>query len=139
MIGRRLSRLSPECNRLLAVAAVIGRDFALETLQRLADPSAGSGQAFEEEPLITALEEATRVGVLEEQARPGVIQYRFSHALFRQTLYEELSAPRRLRLHQGVARALESQYATRLEEHAVELAEHFAQSTDADDLKKAVE
>src|SRR5205085_88562 len=35
VIGKRLSRLSPECNRLLAVAAVIGRDFNLETLRTL--------------------------------------------------------------------------------------------------------
>ena len=33
VIGKRLSRLSPECNRLLAIAAVIGRDFDLETLR----------------------------------------------------------------------------------------------------------
>jgi tetratricopeptide (TPR) repeat protein len=38
-----------------------------------------------------------------------------------------------------VARALEKQYAGRLGEHAAELAEHFSQSTDPADLKKAVE
>src|SRR5262249_19274134 len=46
---------------------------------------------------------------------------------------------RRIRLHQQVARALERRYATRLEEHAAELAEHFAQSTDAEDLAQAVQ
>jgi tetratricopeptide (TPR) repeat protein len=44
-----------------------------------------------------------------------------------------------LKLHQQVARALETQYADRIEEHAAELAEHFSQSTDPADLKKAVE
>jgi predicted ATPase len=34
VVGKRLSRLSAECNRLLAIAAVIGRDFDLETLTR---------------------------------------------------------------------------------------------------------
>jgi len=133
VIGKRLSRLSPDCNRVLAVAAVIGRDFGLEILQAIA--------GLEEEALVSALEDAVQVGVLEESAsgRPGgMIRYRFAHAFFRQTLYEELSAPRRLRIHQEVARALEQQYATRLEEHAAELAEHFAQSTDRDDLAKAV-
>jgi len=130
VIGRRLSRLSPDCNRVLAVAAVIGRDFGLETLQTVA----GLG----EEPIVSALEESVHVGVLEEQSRPGSIRYRFAHAFFRQTLYEELIAPRRLRLHQQVAAALERQYASRLEEHAAELAEHFAQSTDREDLAKAV-
>ena len=63
VIGKRLSRLSPECNRLLAIAAVIGREFVLETLQGVA--------AVSEEEVLAALEKALRVGVLEEQARPA--------------------------------------------------------------------
>ena len=44
-----------------------------------------------------------RVGVLEERSRAGrACVYRFAHAFFRQTLYEEMIAPRRLRLHQEV-------------------------------------
>jgi len=130
VIGKRLSRLGPECNRVLAIASVIGRDFGLETLRRVTE--------LDEDTLIGAIEEALKIGVLEEQSRPGMIRYRFAHAFFRQTLYEEMSAPRRLRLHQQVARALESQYAGRLDEHASEMAEHFAQSTDPADLGKAV-
>jgi tetratricopeptide (TPR) repeat protein len=131
VIGRRLSRLSAECNRLLAIASVIGRDFRLDTLQAVAN--------VEAEALEGALEEATKVGVLEEQARGGVVAYRFTHAFFRQTLYEELSAPRRIRMHQQVARALEVGYGRRLEEHASELAEHYSNSSDHSDLAKAVE
>lgn len=56
----------------------------------------------------------------------GLVRYRFTHAFFRQMLYEELIAPQRLQLHQQVARSLEKQYANRLEEHAAELAEHFS-------------
>ncbi len=130
VIGRRLSRLSTECNRVLAVAAVVGRDFDLTSLQDVAGAEADA--------VIEALEEAVHVGILEEQTRPGAIRYRFTHAFFRQTLYEELSAPRRLRLHQQVARALETRYAARLDEHAAELTDHFAQSTDPADLAKAV-
>jgi predicted ATPase len=36
VIGKRLSRLSESCNQILSVAAVIGRDFRLEVLQRVA-------------------------------------------------------------------------------------------------------
>jgi hypothetical protein len=131
VIGRRLSRLSAECNRVLAIAAVMGREFRLDTLQSLVTAA--------DDGLLSALEEATRIGVLEEEAQPGIISYRFTHAFFRQTLYEELSAPRRLRLHQDVARVLEEQYASRRQEHAAELADHFSQSTDRADLAKAVE
>src|SRR5207248_620619 len=57
---------------------------------------------------------------------------------FRQTLYEEIFPPRRIRLHQQVGLALEQQYAARLEDHAAELAEHFAQSSERASLEKAL-
>src|SRR5262249_14514108 len=97
-----------------------------------------AGMGFTEDTMLAALEEAVKVGVLEERSRPGIVLYRFAHAFFRQTLYEEMIAPRRLRLHQEVARALETQYGARKEEHAAELAEHFAHSTDSADLAAAV-
>jgi hypothetical protein len=139
VIGKRLSHLSTECNRLLTVAAVIGREFSLDVLALVARPSSSSGQALDEEELVASLEEALKVGVLEEQARVGGVLYRFAHALFRQTLYEELSAARRIRLHQEVGRALEQVHARRLDDHAPELAEHFSHSSDAADLAKAVD
>ena len=131
VIGKRLSLLSKECNQLLSVASVIGREFRLEVLQKVAGLS--------DEEVFKALEEAKKAAVIEERAGFGAaVTYRFAHAFFRQTLYEETIAPRRIRLHQQVARALEEIYAKRLEEHAAELAEHFSHSSDAADLKKAV-
>lgn len=131
VIGRRLSWLSLECNWLLSVASVIGLDFGLDALHAVVGLS--------EEEVVTGLDEVVRVGVLEDQSRGTAVRYRFAHAFFRQTLYEELSTPRRIRLHQQVARALESQYGSRLDEHASELAEHFAYFTEAAGLVKAVE
>ncbi|MCX6020656.1 MAG: DUF2791 family P-loop domain-containing protein, partial [Chloroflexi bacterium] len=87
VIGRQLSRLSPECNQLLRVAAVIGREFELAILQEVAGTP--------EDALLTALEEALRVAVLQEEAHVGGVRYHFAHSFFRQTLYEELIAPRR--------------------------------------------
>ncbi|HEY94475.1 MAG TPA: hypothetical protein G4O15_06005, partial [Dehalococcoidia bacterium] len=57
----------------------------------------------------------------------------------RTILYEENIAPRRIRLHQQVAKALEEVYPNRLQEHAAELAEHFSYSTEPADLTKAVD
>jgi serine/threonine protein kinase len=132
VIGKRLSRLGPECNRVLSMAAVIGREFRLDVLQRVAGVS--------EDELYDALGEAKGVGVVEERSAVGTgVTYRFAHAFFRQTLYEETIAPRRIRLHQEVARALEAVYGRRLEEHASELAEHFSYSSGGDDLAKAVQ
>ncbi|TET14907.1 MAG: zinc-ribbon domain-containing protein [Dehalococcoidia bacterium] len=130
VIGKRLSLLSPECNQLLAVASVIGREFALETLKAIA--------GINEDVFANALKEAVRLSVLEERSQRGLVRYRFTHAFFRQTLYEEMIAPQRLKLHRQVARSLEALYAKRLEEHATELAEHFSHSTDPAALAKAV-
>jgi tetratricopeptide (TPR) repeat protein len=130
VIGKRLSLISKPCNQVLSVASVIGRDFRLEVLKKVSGLS--------EEKLFDALEEAKKAAIMEEQTRVGDVRYRFAHAFFRQTLYEETIAPRRIRLHQQVARALEETYANRLEEHAAELAEHFSHSTDPIDLTKAV-
>jgi tetratricopeptide (TPR) repeat protein len=131
VIGKRLSLISKECNELLSVATVIGREFPLEVLKKVSGLS--------EEELFSALEEAKKAAVVEERTGVGAaVTYRFAHAFFRQTLYEETIAPRRIRLHQQLARALEEIYASRLEEHAAELAEHFSHSSDAADLEKAV-
>ncbi|MBN2075345.1 MAG: protein kinase [Dehalococcoidales bacterium] len=130
VIGKRLTLLSKECNQLLSIAAVIGREFSLDTLRLITD--------IDEDTFINALKEAIQTAVLEERKQVGLVHYRFTHAFFRQTLYEEMIAPQRLRLHQQVARALEKQYEKRLAEHAAELAEHFSQSTDPADLEKAV-
>jgi eukaryotic-like serine/threonine-protein kinase len=131
VIGKRLTFLSPRCNEVLSVAAVIGREFRPDVLQEV------SGARDDE--LFSVLEEAKRAAVIEERTAVGrAVTYRFAHAFFRQTLYEETIAPRRIRLHLQVGRALETVYANRLEEHADELADHFSHSSDAADLKKAV-
>ena len=131
VVGKRLSRLSAAANQVLSVASVIGREFQLDVLRRVhalrgragacARRCGGCGAGHEEHSVVGA-----------------TITYRFSHAFFQQTLYDEIMAPRRIRLHQQVARALEEVHARRLEEHATELAEHYAFSSDTLDLAKAV-
>jgi DNA-binding CsgD family transcriptional regulator/tetratricopeptide (TPR) repeat protein len=131
VVVRRLSRLNGGTNQLLSAAAAIGREFPLDVLWRVC--------ARPEAELEAALEDAVRAAILNEHAVLGAnVTYRFSHAFFRQTLYDEIIAPRRIRLHQQIARALEQVYASGLEEHAAELAEHYAFSADATELKKAV-
>src|SRR4030042_3317412 len=95
--GKRLSSLSQSCNKVLAVDAVIGRAFRLEVLQKVA--------GMTDEEIFKALEEARKAAVIEERSGTGaVVNYRFAHAFFRQTFYEEHIAPRGMRVHQQVAR-----------------------------------
>jgi predicted ATPase len=65
VIGKRLSRLGPDCNRVLGAAAVIGREFRLDVLQQLT----GLG----EDDQYAALEEAQRAAVIEERSSVGAL------------------------------------------------------------------
>jgi DNA-binding CsgD family transcriptional regulator len=130
-VGKRLSRLSDSTNRVLSVASVIGREFQLDVLRQVL--------VIPDEELEVALAEASAAAIIEERSVVATtITYRFGHAFFRQTLYDEIVAPRRIRLHQQVAHALEEVYRAGMEEHAPELAEHYAFSSDPRDLAKAV-
>jgi len=115
-IGRRLDALSPDCNELLRTAAVLGRAFDVALLSRVADRTP--------EALLDPVGEALGAGVLvPHEDRVG--HYKFAHALVRQTLYEELSAPQRVRLHRRAAEALEALFAASDEPPLSEIAHHF--------------
>ena len=128
VVGKRLARLSGEANRILRTAAVVGAEFEPELVK-----AAGG---FDEEELISALEEATGARLVIESARG---QYRFAHALVRDTLYHGLSAARRVALHRRVAEAIEAIYAATLDDHLPALAHHWARaSAPAAETHKAV-
>ena len=98
IIGQRLERLSEQCNSVLTVASVIGREFDIDSLQRASDLGT--------EPLLAALDEAVAARVIEEVWGPG--RYEFAHALIHETLYEELTTTRRVHLHGQTLRYADS-------------------------------
>jgi class 3 adenylate cyclase len=130
VVGRRLNHLSKECNQVLTVASVIGREFGLDALGRVSDVKG--------DRLLEAMEEAVAARVLSEVPRAAG-RYSFSHALMRETLYEELSTTRRVRLHRQIAEVLEELYAGNLEPHLPELAYHFSEGAQAGDVDKAID
>jgi len=139
VIGRRLNRLSQRCNDTLTVASVIGREFTLDQLNPLVeDPSAGAGLAMTEDRLLGVLEEALSARVIEELPQ-AVGRYQFTHALIQETLTEELTLTRRVRLHARIAESLEQLYADNLEARAAELAHHFADGEAVLGIEKLVE
>ena len=129
VIGRRLNRLSEECNRVLTVASVIGREFDFRLLNVLSDTT--------EEDLLQVLDEALESSVIEE-VPGGHERYQFSHALVRQTLVEELSTSRRVRMHARIGEALEELYEYDVETHAVELAYHYDEAQTVVDAERLV-
>ncbi len=118
VIGRRLDRLSEYCNQVLTAASVIGREFDLQLLGILT-------RDLDEDRLLEVLEEARAARVIEELPH-AVDRYQFTHALIQETLREEVSLARRVRLHARIGEVLEGIYANDLEAHASELAYHFA-------------
>jgi DNA-binding SARP family transcriptional activator/tetratricopeptide (TPR) repeat protein len=115
VIARRLSHLSEECNRILVLASVIGREFGLEALARMGGTS--------EEELLDTLDEAMAARVV-SGGLAGTARLRFSHVLIRDTLYEGLTSARRVRLHRLLVDALETLYGDEPGPHLTELAHH---------------
>ncbi|MEO6714843.1 MAG: AAA family ATPase, partial [Mycobacteriales bacterium] len=128
VIGRRLSRLSADCNRMLTVGAAMPGGFSLDVVAGVL--------AIDEDQVLDVLDEALDAQVLRER-RDTAGTYEFNHALIRQTLYGELSTPRRVRLHRQIATALDQRDA--LDTHLGELAFHCFQGAAGGDVAKAVD
>ena len=123
VIARRLAHLSDECNRILVLASVLGREFALGALAELSEVS--------EEATLDALDEAMVARVVAEvPGRRGAL--RFSHVLIRDTLYEGLTTVRRVRVHRQAVTALETLYGDDLGPHLAEVAHHAIAGTEFD-------
>ena len=119
LLLRRLRRLDEPARRALAAGAVLGPEFELSVLVRMLDADA--------DQLLDLMELASAERVLVETS-DVIGRYAFAHALIRETIYEQLSATRRARLHLRAGEALEAVAPDRLEDNAEQLAHHFAQA-----------
>ena len=123
VIARRLTHLSDECNRVLLLASVLGREFALEALAHVGNVSV--------DELLETLDEAMAARVVSDvPGGPG--RLRFAHVLIRDTLYEGLTTTRRVRLHRQAVRALEALYGEEPGPYLAELAYHSIAGSDFD-------
>ncbi len=127
LIGHRLARLSNSCRRLLAIGSVLGREFELSPLVAVWEKVGGQDTESSQAVTLQALDEALAARIVEKAPR-GLQQYRFAHALVRETLYEELASDDRTRLHHQVGEALEMLFSEEPEPHLVELAHHFIEA-----------
>ncbi|MFL5909798.1 MAG: tetratricopeptide repeat protein, partial [Gaiellaceae bacterium] len=90
------------------------------------------------ERLLDVLDEALEARVLVHSPRTRR-RLQFSHALVRDTLYDELGDGKRARLHRAAGEALERLYAGDPGAHLTELAHHFAEAATRGDAAKAVD
>jgi tetratricopeptide (TPR) repeat protein len=126
LIDQRLLRLSESTRKLLALAAVVGRDFnisVLEGLDHVSDVAALDG-----------LDEGVVARIIVEDPRsPG--RFSFTHALIREVLAGSMTAARRVRLHHHIAQVIEHQSADNLP--LGDLAYHFGEAASFCDAEKA--
>ena len=121
----RLDRLSPDAQRVATLAAVIGTRASYDAL----DAVAGMPQAR----LVEALDELRTQRILDEHKEGDRIVYDFSHPILRDVIYQAVGLARGRMVHATVADALERHYGEAADEHADELAYHFARA-DARDV-----
>ncbi|HEY2437852.1 MAG TPA: tetratricopeptide repeat protein, partial [Solirubrobacteraceae bacterium] len=117
--AQRLLRMPQHVRACLDVAAVVGPEFDLEIVSRVA----GS------ETAPAAIDTAVKVGVLIElPGRPA--RLRFTHALMQRYLYRQLGPARQTDLHRQIALVMESR-PDRVGSQVADLARHWVQALDA--------
>ena len=127
VILARIDRLAREARDALQLAAVIGREFTVRLLDRLAGLPDG---------LDEALGELKSVELIRQKSWFPELAYLFKHAITHEVTYATLLDERRRALHRLVAQAIEDVYADRLSEHVETLAHHW---TVAEDWPRALE
>ncbi len=129
-IQQQLKSLSGAAVSALTNAATLGNEFDLRIVARIS--------AASEDQLLDLMDEAMEAGIIVKV--PGALgRYRFSHALVRDGLYQELAPSARMRLHAKIGEVLELQYASDPEAHLAELAYHFAHGLQAGSADKAID
>ncbi len=116
LIRARLSALSPAAQDLLSLAAVMGSPFEVQPIEH--------ALPLTPEMLARAFEELEQARLLRTVASdiPG---YAFVHEKIRESLLQELSAPRKRLMHQTCATALENYLGAGSDPAASKLARHF--------------
>ena len=121
VIASRLAQLSPPAREVVALAATIGRAFALDLLMR-----ASGG---DEETITDALDELWQRRIIREQ---DATSYDFTHDKLREVAYAEISAPQRRLLHRRIAHSLEAMLADDLDAVSAQIAAHYDRAGDAE-------
>jgi tetratricopeptide (TPR) repeat protein len=99
---------------------VTGREFPLSLIHAVVAKS--------DEELNRLLNDLQLGEFIYEQPATGGIEYIFKHALTQEVTYNSVLVERRRQLHERAGTALETLYASTVEEHLAELAHHYGRS-----------
>jgi len=128
ILAARIDRLPAADKELLQTLAVIGMEFPVSVIKQVVQQSSD-----ELERILSDLQLGEFI--YEQPAFPEV-EYSFKHALTHDVAYNSVLSERRKQLHERAAQAIETLFASQLENHLSELAHHYSRSANA---PKAVE
>jgi tetratricopeptide (TPR) repeat protein len=135
VVASRIDRLQPAHKQLLQTISIIGREFPLALVRRIA--------AKAEDELRQTLAELQLAEFVYEQPAAADFGYIFKHALTHEVAYGSVLIERRRITHEKVGQAIEALYEGRIAEHLSELAYHYCRTTNTakavDYLKRAAE
>jgi class 3 adenylate cyclase len=120
----RLDRLGPAAKEVAQIGAVLGREFAYELIEPVAQRDEGELQL--------ALAQLNDAGLLFCSGTAPHSSYLFKHALVQDTAYGILLRGRRQELHARVATVLEQNFADLVERRPELLAHHLAAAGDTE-------
>ncbi|ARO87899.1 transcriptional regulator [Nitrosospira lacus] len=129
VIGREIERLSPDEQRVLEIASVIGVHFSVILLGAVLDM-----ETAEVDRSCDALVRRGQILLpdgMEQGSQGDVVgHYAFRHALYVEVLYQRLVPGQIIRLHLRIGECLEEVHGKSSLKHAAELALHFEKGWD---------
>ncbi|HVA79463.1 MAG TPA: adenylate/guanylate cyclase domain-containing protein [Candidatus Binataceae bacterium] len=117
ILAARIDRLAQDAKDLLQTLAVIGREFPLSLIRAVVAKS--------DDKLNRMLNDLQLGEFIYEQPAVGDTEYIFKHALTQEVAYNSVLIERRKQLHERIGAALETLYASSLDDHLAELAHHY--------------
>jgi tetratricopeptide (TPR) repeat protein len=120
VLAARIDRLSPDLKQLLQTLAVIGREFPIGLIRRVA--------RLPDVELDRMLNDLQLAEFIYEQPAFPESEFIFKHALTQEVAYNSILAERRKLIDEQAAQAIEALFAANLPDHYTDLARHYERS-----------
>ena len=128
ILAARIDKLSAGDKDLLQTLSVIGKEFPMGLMRRVAKKP--------DEELGAMLSNLQLGEFIYEQPAFPESDYTFKHALTQEVAYDSILSERRKTIHERTATALEEIFVEKLDDHLAELAHHYSRGANA---AKAIE